>query len=69
MSIFFVLQAELDISEADREVYHETTASFIELVIIIIIISNSNYSNKKYPRKRNVLMLELNAVLTHFYMK
>ena len=46
MSIpFFFLQAEIDISEVDREVYNETTAEFIELVIIIIIISYSNYSN------------------------
>ena len=48
MSIpFFFLQAELDISEVDREVYNETTAEFIELVIIIIIIiiSYSNYRN------------------------
>nr|XP_022331334.1 uncharacterized protein LOC111129330 [Crassostrea virginica] len=27
--------AELDISEVDREVYHETTASFIELYLIL----------------------------------
>ena len=43
MYILFFLQAELDISEVDREVYNETTAEFIELVIIIIIISYNYY--------------------------
>ena len=43
MYILFFLKAKLDISEVDRKVYNETTAEFIEIVIIFIIIISYNY--------------------------